>query len=54
MKLTFQAALEVFPFRFLHVFWRLCGQINYFRGDRRWQAIPRAGFEHVAHTKEGD
>jgi cellulose synthase/poly-beta-1,6-N-acetylglucosamine synthase-like glycosyltransferase len=45
LRLIFQAVLEVFPFRFLHIFWRLRGQFNYFRGDRRWQPIPRVGFE---------
>lgn len=54
MKLIFQTVLEVFPFRFLHIFWRLRGQVNYFRGDHRWQAIPRVGFEYVEHREEGD
>lgn len=54
MRLIFQAALEVFPFRFLHILWRLRGQVNYFRGDRRWKAIPRLGFEHVEYRKGGD
>jgi cellulose synthase/poly-beta-1,6-N-acetylglucosamine synthase-like glycosyltransferase len=53
-KLIFQAVLEVFPFRFLHIFWRLHGQVNYFLGDQRWQAIPRVGFEHVEHERGGD
>jgi cellulose synthase/poly-beta-1,6-N-acetylglucosamine synthase-like glycosyltransferase len=53
-KLIFQTVLEIFPFRFLHIFWRLRGQVNYFLGDRRWQAIPRVGFEYVGHRKEGD
>lgn len=53
-RLVFQTVLEIFPFRFLHIFWRLRGQINYFRGDRRWDAIPRAGFEYVGHQREGD
>jgi cellulose synthase/poly-beta-1,6-N-acetylglucosamine synthase-like glycosyltransferase len=54
MKLIFRAVLEVFPFRFLHIFWRLRGQVDYFRGDQRWQAIPRVGFEHAEHGKGGD
>ena len=53
MKLILLSALEVFPFRFLHVFWRLRGQIDYFRGDRRWRPIPRLGFEN-ADTKGAD
>jgi cellulose synthase/poly-beta-1,6-N-acetylglucosamine synthase-like glycosyltransferase len=54
MRLILQSALEVFPFRFLHVWWRLRGQIDYFRGDRRWEAIPRLGFEHAEYRKGGD
>jgi len=53
LKLILLSALEVFPFRFLHVFWRLRGQIDYFRGDRRWRPIPRLGFEN-ADTKGAD
>jgi cellulose synthase/poly-beta-1,6-N-acetylglucosamine synthase-like glycosyltransferase len=53
-KLIFQTVLEVLPFRFLNVYWRLCGQVNYFRGDRRWQRVTRVGFDHVGHRKEGD
>jgi len=54
MKLMLQAALELFPFRFLHLFWRLRGQIDYFRGDRRWRPIPRLGFENAAYRKGAD
>jgi len=54
MRLIFQSALELFPFRFMHVLWRLRGQVNYFRGDRRWQPIPRVGFEHVQNQKGAD
>jgi cellulose synthase/poly-beta-1,6-N-acetylglucosamine synthase-like glycosyltransferase len=46
-KLILLSALEVFPFRFMHIVWRLRGQINYFRGDRRWRPIPRLGFDHA-------
>lgn len=54
MKLILQAALEVFPFRFMHVWWRLRGQLDYFRGNRRWQAIPRLGFDQGAYQKGAD
>jgi cellulose synthase/poly-beta-1,6-N-acetylglucosamine synthase-like glycosyltransferase len=54
LKLIFQTVLEIFPFRFLHIVWRLHGQLNYLRGDRQWQAIPRVGFEYAEHRKEGD
>ncbi len=53
-KLVLQTILEIFPFRFLHTYWRLRGQVDYFRGDRRWQAIPRAGFDFAEHHKGGD
>jgi len=51
VKLILLSALEIFPFRFMHVWWRLRGQINYFRGDRSWRPIPRLGFEHAAYRK---
>ena len=54
MKLILQSALEIFPFRFMHIFWRLRGQINYFRGDRRWRPIPRLGFEKAEYPKGAD
>ena len=54
MKLILQSALEIFPFRFMHVFWRLRGQISYFRGDRRWRPIPRLGFEQAEYRKGAD
>ena len=54
MKLILQTALEIFPFRFLHLVWRLRGQIDYLRGDRRWDRIPRAGFEHADYGKGAD
>ena len=54
MKLILHSALEVFPFRFMHIFWRLRGQLDYFRGDRRWQAIPRLGFEHAEYREGAD
>jgi len=44
MNLILLSAREVFPFRFLHIFWRLRGQFDYFRGDRRWRPIARLGF----------
>jgi len=53
-KLILQAVLEIFPFRFLHTYWRLRGQVDYFRGDRSWRAIPRAGFDFAEHHKGGD
>jgi peptidoglycan-N-acetylglucosamine deacetylase len=54
MKLILQSALEIFPFRFMHVFWRLHGQIDYLRGDRSWKAIPRVGFEPLDSQRGAD
>jgi cellulose synthase/poly-beta-1,6-N-acetylglucosamine synthase-like glycosyltransferase len=54
MKLILQSALEIFPFRFMHIVWKLRGQFDYFRGDRRWQPIPRLGFENAEHGKGAD
>jgi len=54
MKLILRSVLEAFPFRFMHIFWRLRGQITYFRGDRRWQPIPRIGFELMENQKGAD
>jgi cellulose synthase/poly-beta-1,6-N-acetylglucosamine synthase-like glycosyltransferase len=53
-KLFFQAVLEVFPFRFLYVYWRLRGQVQYFRGDRRWRCSARVGFDRAEYQKAGD
>jgi cellulose synthase/poly-beta-1,6-N-acetylglucosamine synthase-like glycosyltransferase len=53
-KLFFQTVLELFPFRFLYIYWRLRGQVQYFRGDRRWQPVARVGFERTGYQKAGD
>jgi cellulose synthase/poly-beta-1,6-N-acetylglucosamine synthase-like glycosyltransferase len=61
VKLIFLAVLEVFPFRILYLFWRLRGQVQYLRGDRRWRRIKRVGFDsttfpadyQVVNQKEG-
>jgi cellulose synthase/poly-beta-1,6-N-acetylglucosamine synthase-like glycosyltransferase len=51
-KLILQTLLEVFPFRILYMFWRLRGQIQYLRGDRRWQPITRVGFDRAEYQTE--
>lgn len=53
-KLLVQTVFELFPFRFLHNYWRLRGQISYFLGDRRWKPIPRGGFDMVEQHNRGD
>jgi len=37
--------LEHFPYRQLHMWWRLKGTIQYFRGDFKWQPMRRVGFQ---------
>jgi hypothetical protein len=53
-KLILQTVLEVFPYRFLYAYWRLRGQVQYFRGDRRWRPVSRIGFDRVEYQKVGD
>jgi hypothetical protein len=36
--------LEHFPYRQLHMLWRLQGLWQYFRGDHTWHALKRKGF----------
>jgi len=49
--LLLETLLEVFPFRFMHMFWQIRGQIQYFRGERRWQRVTRVGFDRTALQK---
>ncbi|MGH9859338.1 MAG: glycosyltransferase family 2 protein, partial [Candidatus Acidiferrales bacterium] len=37
--------LEHFPYRQIHMWWRLKGTIQYLRGDVRWEPLRRVGFE---------
>lgn len=37
--------LEHFPYRQLHMWWRVKGTIQYLRGDVRWEPLRRVGFE---------
>jgi hypothetical protein len=36
------APLELAIFKPLNIWWRLLGSVAYFKGDRSWEAIPRA------------
>jgi cellulose synthase/poly-beta-1,6-N-acetylglucosamine synthase-like glycosyltransferase len=53
-NLILQTVLEIFPYRFLYVYWRLRGQVQYFRGDRRWPTVARIGFDGTEYQKTGD
>lgn len=42
---------EHFPYRQLHMFWRLRGMWEYFRGDTTWKPLRRQGLESVEAVK---
>ena len=42
---------EHFPYRQLHMFWRLRGMWEYFRGDTTWKPLKRQGLESVEVPK---
>ncbi len=37
--------LEHFPYRQLHMWWRVKGTIQYLRGDVKWEPLKRVGFQ---------
>ncbi len=37
--------LEHFPYRQMHMWWRVKGAIQYFRGDVKWEPLRRVGFQ---------
>ena len=43
--------LEHFPYRQLHMFWRLQGLWQYLRGDIEWRSLERKGIESAAPTR---
>lgn len=43
--------LEQFPYRQLHLLWRLQGLWQYMRGDVTWQAIERVGLESPSASR---
>jgi cellulose synthase/poly-beta-1,6-N-acetylglucosamine synthase-like glycosyltransferase len=50
-RLIMYCFLEHFPYRQLHMFWRLQGLWQYFRGDLTWRPMKRMGFEPEAADK---
>jgi cellulose synthase/poly-beta-1,6-N-acetylglucosamine synthase-like glycosyltransferase len=44
LTLLLYCFLEHFPYRQLHLLWRLRGLWQYLRGDREWKTLKRAGF----------
>jgi cellulose synthase/poly-beta-1,6-N-acetylglucosamine synthase-like glycosyltransferase len=40
--------LEHFPYRQLHMFWRLQGLWQYLRGDNNWRPLKREGFDSAS------
>ena len=45
VRLVSLCFLEHFPYRQLHMFWRLQGLWQYFRGDMQWAPLKRQGLE---------
>lgn len=52
-RLVSYCFLEHFPYRQLHVIWRLQGLWQYFRGDMAWRPLKRQGQESVDADKTG-
>jgi cellulose synthase/poly-beta-1,6-N-acetylglucosamine synthase-like glycosyltransferase len=46
VRLVSYCFLEHFPYRQLHVFWRLQGLLQYLRGDMAWRPLKRNGQEN--------
>jgi cellulose synthase/poly-beta-1,6-N-acetylglucosamine synthase-like glycosyltransferase len=44
-RLVSYCFLEHFPYRQLHMIWRLQGIVQYLRGDVRWRPMKRQGLE---------
>jgi len=49
--LMFYCFLEQFPYRQMHLFWRLQGMWQYARGDVVWRPINRVGLEATASSR---
>ena len=52
-RLVTYCLLEHFPYRQLHMIWRLQGLWQYFRGDRAWRPLKRQGQDSVGADKAG-
>jgi hypothetical protein len=50
-RLVSYCFLEHFPYRQLHMIWRLQGLWQYFRGDLAWRPLKRKGLEIVDANK---
>jgi cellulose synthase/poly-beta-1,6-N-acetylglucosamine synthase-like glycosyltransferase len=50
-RLILYCFLEHFPYRQLHMIWRLQGLWQYLKGDTDWRAIKRVGFASQVSTK---
>jgi cellulose synthase/poly-beta-1,6-N-acetylglucosamine synthase-like glycosyltransferase len=50
-RLVLYCFLEHFPYRQLHMIWRLKGIWQYMRGDLAWGQMKRAGFEPQRSTR---
>jgi cellulose synthase/poly-beta-1,6-N-acetylglucosamine synthase-like glycosyltransferase len=44
-RLILYCFLEHFPYRQMHMWWRLKGTIQYLRGDVKWDPLRRVGFQ---------
>jgi len=53
VRLVSYCFLEHFPYRQLHMIWRLQGFWQYFRGDMAWRPLKRRGQESVDADKTG-
>lgn len=45
--------LEQFPYRQMHLYWRLQGMWQYARGDVTWKSLERVGLEGVSAPRAG-
>jgi hypothetical protein len=45
--------LEHFPYRQLHMLWRLMGMWQYLRGDTTWKPLKRTGLESADVLETG-
>jgi hypothetical protein len=53
VRLVSYCFLEHFPYRQLHMIWRLQGLWQYFRGDMAWRPLQRQGPTSVDSDKTG-
>jgi len=50
-KLIVFCFLEHFPYRQMHLYWRLQGLWEYMRGDLAWGKMKRVGFQTAEARK---